>query len=79
MRVQNVERMSVKNKNSKGASIKNTPSQPLFKGRFFEQKQLSRIQYNAVYEALDELTVQGYTTMQIEEIIRLGLEQYKKK
>lgn len=69
----------MKNKGSKGASIKNTESCPLFKGAFFEQKKMSKIQYNSVYEALDELTVQGYTAMQIEEIIKLGLERYKKK
>jgi len=66
-------------KSSSGASKKNTPSRSLFKGKFFEQRALSNIQYNSVYEALDELTVQGYTAMQIEEMLKLGEVEFNKR
>lgn len=61
-----------------GASIRNTDSELASKGKWKEQSRYnSNLQYVQVYEALDELSLQGYTCLQIREIIELGLETYK--
>lgn len=67
-----------RNKNSPGASIRNTESISLNKGKWFEQKGKHGLHYNAVYEKLDELSCK-YTPFQIVEIMELGVEQYKKE
>lgn len=67
-----------KNKSLRGATNKNTTSELTSRGMFFEQKNFqSRIQYQAVYEALNELTEKGYNCFQIEQIIKLGEEAYR--
>lgn len=46
--------------------------------KWFEQKDLDKLNYIAVYQYLDELTLQGYTSLQIEQILKLGKVKYDK-
>lgn len=49
------------------------------KNKWFEQKYDNGLHYNQVYVLLNELTMEGFTPFQIQEIIRLGKEEYQKK
>lgn len=49
------------------------------KYKWFEQRPDNGLHYNQVYELLDELSFEGFTPLQIQEIIRLGKLVYQEK
>lgn len=51
----------------------------LNRGKWFDEKYDNGLHYNQVYEILDELTAEGFTPFQIQEILKLGREEYKKR
>lgn len=60
-----------------GASNKNSNSQLTSKSDWFKQKHHNGLQYNQVYQVLDELTQKGYNCYQICQILELGEQAYK--